>query len=170
MNPRKEYIEKLLERFLKGQTSETEEQVLTDFFCEMSDVPEEWQVYQDIFTSFQTDAYDFSVQEIDAMLTPVPEKKTRIIPLWTWVSTAVAAAVVFILLMKPADPKVDLNELEELTASVTIPGEQVDSYNISMVGDGTVVTKTLSDGTTSSYLVLASTGDEEREIIPLAND
>lgn len=173
MKQRKEYMEELLERFQKGLTSETEEQVLSDFFCGESDVPQEWQVYQDIFMSFQTDAYDFSTQEMEAMLTSAPKKESRTVPLWTWPSAAcvVAAAVaVCIVLLKPADPKVDVDEIEELAASVTNPGEQVENYDISMVDHGIVVTKTLTDGTTSSYLVSASAGNEKREIIPIAND
>lgn len=173
MKHKEEYIEELLEKFQEGQTSETEEQVLSDFFCSAPDVPQEWQFWQELFQSFQTDAYDFSTQEIETMLTPAPEKKNRIIPLWTWassVSVVAAAVVACIVLVKTDDPKVDLNEIEELTASVTNPGEQVDSYNISLEDDGTVVTKTLTDGTTCSYLVLASSGNEEREIIPIANE
>lgn len=82
MKHTKENIKELLERFLNGQTTETEEQILADFFRDVDTVPEEWQAYKDISDSFKTDAYDFSDEEIDAMLTPKVEKKTKVIRLW----------------------------------------------------------------------------------------
>lgn len=86
-----EYIEQLLAKFQDGRTSEAEEQLLADFFCQSNDIPAEWDGYRQIFLSFRTDAYDFSDQEIDAMLTPVVEKESWIARLWPY-----AAAVCII--------------------------------------------------------------------------
>ena len=84
-------IKRLLEKFLEGQTTEREEQVLMRYFNSSAQIPARWQAYQTLFQSFDTDAYDFSEKEIDAMLAPVstPNK-----PLRLWIRVAVAAAVV----------------------------------------------------------------------------
>ena len=84
-------IKRLLEKFLEGQTTEREEQVLMRYFNSSAQIPARWQAYQTLFQSFDTDAYDFSEKEIDAMLAPVsPPNK----PLRLWIRVAVAAAVV----------------------------------------------------------------------------
>ena len=101
MKHTKENIKELLERFLNGQTTETEEQLLADYFRDVDTIPEEWQTYKDIFDSFKTDAYDFSDEEIDAMLTPNVEKKTKVIRLWPWTSVACVAAVIALFIWHP---------------------------------------------------------------------
>lgn len=62
-------VAELLDRFLQGQTTEAEEQQLTDYFCHADEVPEEWSLYKEMFQSFRTDAYNFSSEEIDGLLT-----------------------------------------------------------------------------------------------------
>lgn len=74
----------LLDRFLQGQTSEAEEQLLTDYFCHADHIPEEWSHYKELFQSFRTEAYDFSPEEMEALLTdsvagqcirPIPRRR-----------------------------------------------------------------------------------------------
>lgn len=92
----KENIGKLLERFVQGLTTESEEQLLSDYFCTAEAIPEEWMVYKDLFDSFSTDVYDFSEDEKDAMLAQVPRKKAKSATLWIW---AVAACVVAVMVI-----------------------------------------------------------------------
>lgn len=92
----KENIGKLLERFVQGLTTESEEQLLSDYFCTAEAIPEEWMVYKDLFDSFSTDVYDFSEDEKDAMLAQVPRKKAKSVTLWIW---AVAACVVAVMVI-----------------------------------------------------------------------
>lgn len=87
----KENIGRLLERFVQGLTTESEEQLLSDYFCTAEAIPEEWMVYKELFDSFSTDVYNFSEDEKDAMLARVPRKKAKSVTLWIW---AVAACVV----------------------------------------------------------------------------
>lgn len=91
----KEYIASLLEKFLEGQSTEAEEQTLSEYFNSADDVPAEWAAYQELFRSFTTNAYDFSDEEIDAMLAPTPSKKGVVINLLRW--SAVACAIIVIL-------------------------------------------------------------------------
>ena len=61
-------IERLLVRFEQGETSEAEEARLRDFFCQTENVPSEWIPYRELFRSFDTAAYDFTDEELDAMM------------------------------------------------------------------------------------------------------
>lgn len=92
----KENIGKLLERFVQGLTTESEEQLLSDYFSTAEAIPEEWMVYKELFDSFSTDVYDFSEDEKDAMLARVPRKKAKSATLWIWVAAACAVAVMVI--------------------------------------------------------------------------
>lgn len=91
----KEYIASLLEKFLEGQSTEAEEQTLSEYFNSADDVPAEWAAYQELFRSFKTDAYDFSDEEIDAMLSPTPSNKGIVVSLLRW--SAVACAIIAVL-------------------------------------------------------------------------
>lgn len=90
-----EHIASLLEKFLEGQSTEAEEQTLSEYFNSADDVPAEWAAYQELFRSFKTDAYDFSDEEIDAMLAPSPSKKGIVVSLLRW--SAVACAIIVVL-------------------------------------------------------------------------
>ena len=92
----KENIGKLLERFVQGLTTESEEQLLADYFSTAEAIPEEWMVYKELFDSFSTDVYDFSEDEKDAMLARVPRKKAKSVTLWIWAVAACAVAVMVI--------------------------------------------------------------------------
>lgn len=92
----KENIGRLLERFVQGLTTESEEQLLSDYFCTAEAIPEEWMVYKELFDSFSTDVYDFSEDEKDAMLAWVPRKKAKSATLWIWAVAACAVAVMVI--------------------------------------------------------------------------
>lgn len=90
-----EYIASLLEKFLEGESTEAEEQTLSEYFDSADDVPAEWAAYQELFRSFTTDAYDFCNEEIDAMLAPSPSKKGIVMSLLRW--SAVACAIIAVL-------------------------------------------------------------------------
>ena len=92
----KENIGKLLERFVQGLTTESEEQLLSDYFSTAEAIPEEWMVFKELFDSFSTDVYNFSEDEKDAMLARVPRKKGKSVTLWIW---AVAACVVAVMVI-----------------------------------------------------------------------
>ena len=92
-------IKELLMRFTEGQTTEAEEEVLKDYFTHSEHIPEEWEAYKDLFSSFDTDAYDFTQEEVDAMFVAEPAKKRTI---WPWL---VAACVIGTLIMFVTPPK-----------------------------------------------------------------
>lgn len=98
----REYIERLLGKFVDGLTTELEEQQLAEYFDTADDIPAEWQVYKEMFRSFNTDDYNFSNAELDAMLTSdiaVEPSAAQIMPkntshVWRWMAVAACAAVV----------------------------------------------------------------------------
>ncbi len=62
------HIKELLDKFMSAQTTEAEEQELSDYFANNKDVPEEWKSYSVLFGSFETDAYDLDEKYLDEKL------------------------------------------------------------------------------------------------------
>lgn len=93
MRHEKENINELIERFVNGQTTEDEELTLSEFFCNGGDIPKEWKAYRLLFMSFKTDAYDFSEDELEAMLSPSPAIRMNMRRRWRWVSIACVSAI-----------------------------------------------------------------------------
>lgn len=87
-------IKKLLLRFTEGQTTEAEEEVLKDYFSHSEHIPKEWEAYKELFSSFDTEAYDFTQEEVDAMFVAENAKKHAI---WPWLSIAGIAACLFLV-------------------------------------------------------------------------
>ena len=113
-------IKELLLRFSEGQTTEMEEEVLKDYFTHSDHIPEEWKAYKDLFSSFDTDAFDFPQEEVDAMFVAEPAKKRTI---WPWISIAgIAACLILGFTLYPrksADTIVaDNNKVETKTIPV----------------------------------------------------
>ena len=108
----REYIERLLGKFVDGLTTETEELTLAEYFETAEDIPAEWMDYKEMFSSFKTDDYDFSEEELDAMLTkdiaiePTPGLNAEHVPanhtsrLWRWVVVAACASVLAIVAIR----------------------------------------------------------------------
>ena len=92
-------IKELLLRFTEGKTTEEEEEVLKDYFTHSEHIPEEWEAYKDLFSSFDTDTYDFTQEEVDAMFVAEPVKKRTI---WPWLSIAgIAACLLLVFTLYP---------------------------------------------------------------------
>ena len=238
----REYIERLLGKFVDGLTTELEEQQLAEYFDTADDIPAEWQVYKEMFRSFKTDDYNFSNAELDAMLTSdvaVEPSAAHILPkhtshVWRWMSVAACAAVVvafvairpwaaftdntsavdkMVAVEKPkkadgikydvsivktrdtgmieksgildnsakrktqskrlttkrlhtVEPSV-VNSVDNIIATVTLPNEQVESYEIRKVGEANIVTKCYDDGTSASFIVSCSDDELSSQLIAL---
>ena len=238
----REYIERLLGKFVDGLTTELEEQQLAEYFDTADDIPAEWQVYKEMFRSFKTDDYNFSNAELDAMFTSdvvVEPSAAQIMPkhtshVWRWVAVAACAAVVvafvairpwtaftdntsavdkMVAVEKPkkaegvkydvgivktqdtgmieksgildnsakrktqskrlttkrlhtVEPSV-VNRVDNIIATVTLPNEQVESYEIRKVGEANIVTKCYDDGTSASFIVSCSDDESSSQLIAL---
>ena len=118
-------IKELLLRFSEGQTTEMEEEVLKDYFTHSDHIPEEWKAYKDLFSSFDTDAYDFTQEEVDAMFMTEPAKKRAI---WPWLSIAgIAACLILVFTLYPrksADTIVERKTIPVVQEKVTIAEEK----------------------------------------------
>ncbi len=93
------YIEKLLERFFEGETTNVEEQELYAFFAR-PDLPERLDAYRPVFGYFETEI----VKEVEEM--QKTSKPVRNIPFFKrrlWTGIAVAASLLLFLFLNRGD-------------------------------------------------------------------
>lgn len=106
-------IRNLLSRFDEGLTTEAEEEALKEYFTHSDSIPDEWQPYKELFMSFDTDAYDFTKEEVDAMFTPAPKSQRQI---WAWLAAACVIGVVALYLTPPKSTGDGVSDSQSLVA------------------------------------------------------
>ena len=122
-------IKKLLLRFTEGQTTEAEEEVLKDYFTHSKHIPEEWEAYKELFSSFDTDAYDFTQEEVDAMFMTEPAKKRAI---WPWLSIAgIAACLLLVFALYP----------RKSSDTLVADNNKIETKNIPVVPEKVIITE-----------------------------
>lgn len=62
------------------------------------------------------------------------------------------------------------NQVADIMAASNYQGQQVESYQLQPAGDATIITKTLADGTTTSYIVCSINDNEAYHVIPINID
>ena len=60
-----------------------------------------------------------------------------------------------------------VNSVDNIIATVTLPNEQVESYEIRKVGEANIVTKCYDDGTSASFIVSCSDDELSSQLIAL---
>lgn len=60
-----------------------------------------------------------------------------------------------------------VNRVDNIIATVTLPNEQVESYEIRKVGEANIVTKCYDDGTSASFIVSCSDDELSSQLIAL---
>lgn len=89
-------IDKLLDKFMAGQTSLGEEHTLADYFRN-NDVGDEWKEYKEMFALFDNGEVDSTlVNETPVLSCNEETQKTKIIPL-RWFMTGIAASIIILL-------------------------------------------------------------------------
>ncbi len=116
----KEYIAKLLDKYMDGTSTLEEEDILADYF-RGQDIPQEWADYQQLF------------QEIEAMK-PQPKVKKR----WIGWSVAASVAVLFIAIMWQQTGQ---HDTEQTSAVLTAKADTVSSSRIEQKTDTTTLQK-----------------------------
>lgn len=91
----RQLIDDLLTKYLAGETSVTEEQVLRDFFVKTEDLPEDLLPYKDLFTFFEIEQ---NCQFEGDILLPQKRSYKKLFG-----ALAVAAMLAGILIMQPFD-------------------------------------------------------------------
>jgi len=134
MKQSKEYIQEILNRFDKGQTTEAEEDTLKQFFCSAEDIPEEWEAYRELFCGFTTDAFDFSQEEIDAMFTPAPKSQRQI---WAWLAAACVIGIVALYLTPPKSTEDGVSDSQSLVARTEQTSQSKTDITLSTQGQNT---------------------------------
>lgn len=89
------YIARLLDRFLQGETTLEEEQVLTDYFRSAADLPAEWEDFRTMFSYFEQgmEHVDYVQQEemASGLLSASPATSRRL-PRW-WLTAAASLLI-----------------------------------------------------------------------------
>ena len=102
----KQEITRILDKFMTGETSLEEEQMLAQYF-RTHEVGDEWQEYKEMFALFDNGEVDIepddaSNQSFDddngkiMMLPKAVNEKPKIIPIW-WLTAGIAASVLLLL-------------------------------------------------------------------------
>ena len=109
------YIDALLDRFMRAETTEQEEEVLEHYFTSDTSVPERWKAYQQLFCVLNDDELAFSEEEIDSYVVGVDEeettdnhiqylKKKSSATLWFAIGLSIAAGIaLFFFLWNPSE-------------------------------------------------------------------
>lgn len=108
----------LLVRFMDGETTIEEEDVLSEYFRTTQDVPEEWRDYQTMFAEWSL-APGIPMRRVEA--SPSPSKRWRG---WRWVAIAAAVAVllgVFVTVTQRHDEQATIAQVtDEPTDSTSV--------------------------------------------------
>lgn len=102
MNNDIKHTKELLDKFMSAQTTEAEEQELSDYFANNKDIPTEWKAYSVLFGSFKTDAYDYDEKYLDEKfessdeqnIVQINSNKKTLFPM-----RKIAASIAFFLLL-----------------------------------------------------------------------
>lgn len=102
----KQIIDRLLARFMAGQTTESEEQMLKDYFCSLDMVPDEWQPYAIMFKGFGKKKSE------QKMPTTKPRNKAIV----GWIASAAIVAIAAVILAISNDEAPDVQTAKNTTA------------------------------------------------------
>ena len=176
----------LVNRYLNAETTLEEEQLLRQYYAQTDDVlsPEESDVRQLILTSAslagQFELSEEKGYEFDRLMAKRPARRT--VPYWITSAAAAVVLTVFLLTYKQASDAsetrqkgepasrsdaVTEQQINSIMSAANYANEQVESYRLRPVGDATIVTKTLADGTSSSYIVCLSDDDKGFHVVPI---
>ena len=146
----KEYIDRLIKRFMDAETTEEEEQVLADYFAETEDIPAEWEPYREMFVSFNTEAYGMSDKFVEDMLEEdndkdmgmsKPEDVERTIPLkpkiawWKYTGVACAVAVICSITFMLPDSYTQQQASTDSDDSLTVTDEEIEQFLADVAGN-----------------------------------
>ena len=101
----KQEIARMLDKFMAGETSLNEEQMLAEYF-RTNEVGDEWQEYKEMFALFDSGKVDIEPETEVAQPVNISGEKVKTLPkdvntkpkiLLGWVMTGIAASILFII-------------------------------------------------------------------------
>lgn len=109
-----EHIEELVEKFLEGRTSNSEERELYDWFV-TNDVPEEWSELKEMFAWYAAGMLEAEATEEQspAQVTPYHPRRSIALRLGSWSVAAAVAIVLGIVLWPEAETTPVLTNIYE---------------------------------------------------------
>ena len=131
----KAYIERLLTRWERAETTETEEAWLCEQLRSIHPLPEEWQPYATLMTALDDGAASLDEAELDAMAksTKKYKKERRYLRITMYVAAAVLVGILFLLPIRTKDSPSDPTPLplpRERSEMGTAAGEAPTKYTL----------------------------------------
>lgn len=111
----KQTINCLLARFMVGETTESEEQMLKDYFCSLDIVPDEWQPYAIMFKGFG--------KKKNLQKTHTKKQRKMIV---SWIAVVAVVAIAVIVFARSNDEASDVQTVKNTTIGPHAPVKDVD--------------------------------------------
>lgn len=127
----KQEIARMLDKFMAGETSLNEEQMLAEYF-RTNDVGDEWKEYKEMFALFDSGKVDIEPETEVAQPVNISGEKVKTLPkdvntkpkiLIRWVMTGIAASILFIIGFYIFNKDGESETQEVLVAQVSKPVE-----------------------------------------------
>ena len=127
----KQEIARMLDKFMAGETSLNEEQMLAEYF-RTNEVGDEWQEYKEMFALFDSGKVDIELDVEVAQPVNISEGKVKTLPkdvntkpkiLIRWMMTGIAASILFIIGFYIFNKDGESETQEVLVAQVSKPVE-----------------------------------------------
>ena len=127
----KQEIARMLDKFMAGETSLNEEQMLAEYF-RTNEVDDEWLEFKEMFALFDSGKVDIEPEKEVAQPINIDNKKVRTLPkdvntkpkiIIRWMMTGIAASILFIIGFYIFNKDGELETQDVLVAQVSKPVE-----------------------------------------------
>ena len=127
----KQEIARMLDKFMAGETSLNEEQMLAEYF-RTNEVDDEWLEFKEMFALFDSGKVDIEPEKEVAQPVNIDNKKVRTLPkdvntkpkiIIRWMMTGIAASILFIIGFYIFNKDGELETQDVLVAQVSKPVE-----------------------------------------------
>ena len=159
----KEYIARLLDRYMDGTSTLQEEDILAQYF-KGDNIPEEWACYQEMFQEIEA-----MKPEADAAQPAAAEDSTRGRRRWMIWGVAAAAAVVGMIYLAAPGNKADFQPAAPLTAQADTTAVQQTAEPVIQTQPETVGTDSLT-APKAAVKPAKATKRSKRKIVPTIHD
>ena len=159
----KEYIARLLDRYMDGTSTLQEEDILAQYF-KGDNIPEEWACYQEMFQEIEAMKPETEAEQPVAAEEPTHRRRR-----WMIWSVAAAAAVVGVIYLAAPGNKADFQPAAPLTAQADTTAVQQTAEPVIQTQPETVGTDSLT-APKAAVKPAKATKRSKRKIVPTIHD
>ena len=159
----KEYIARLLDRYMDGTSTLQEEDILAQYF-KGDNIPEEWACYQEMFQEIEAMKPETEAEQPVAAEEPTHRRRR-----WMIWSVAAAAAVVGMIYLAAPGNKADFQPAAPLTAQADTTAVQQTAEPVIQTQPETVGTDSLT-APKAAVKPAKATKRSKRKIVPTIHD